>query len=148
MLTSIDVHGWHNRPTSLDSALPVSSLDADFEVDVRRLRQELDKHDPRPSQVRNVLIAAAPDLRSAEIPSLLRPLRVTVEEFGQEGAIAFLTADKSFSGFGNSLREAVRDLMDLLLHDFKFYESTPDDALTADALESKDMLRELFVEPR
>lgn len=148
MLASIDTPRPNHRPTGLDSAFSSRSLDADFEVQLRHIRQEALEQIARPSLVRNFLITSDPGALGEGVLALTRPLRVTVEEYGREGVIAFLATDKSFSGYGSGLPEAVSELMDLLLHDFEFYESTPDVALTADAFERKTMLRELFTESR
>lgn len=148
MLASIDARHWNNRPTSLDFVLPARSFDADVEDQLRLQRQDLEERTARPTQVRNVLIVGTPNTQPEVFPTLVRPLRVTVEVYGQDGAIAFLTTNKSYSGFGESQVEAVNELMNSLLHDFRFYQTTPDDALTVDAQESKAFLRELFFEQR
>lgn len=148
MLASIDTQNWNQRPTSLGTALSKRSLDADFEAQLRHLRQEPQEQIARPSQVRNFLITAEPGAQGEVMLTLSRPLRVTVEDYRQQGVIAFLTSNKSFSGYGSSLPEAVDELMSLLLHDYRFYQSTPDKDLTADALDCKAMLRELFAESR
>lgn len=149
MLARVDVHDWNHRPTSLASTHPTLSIDADFDHQVRRLRQDLDERGAvRPKRVLNILVAEAQTIRDRKTPSLARPLRVTIEDFGPDGTIAYLVADRTFSGFGDNIEKAVDELMELVHHDFSFYESTPKDELTADAQESKTMLRRLFAELR
>ncbi len=77
---------------------------------------------------------------------LTSPLRVVIEDFGPGGTVASLAADKTFSGFGQSEDDAERELVGLIHEDVLFYESTPDEELTADARSVKAWLRERYQE--
>ncbi len=75
---------------------------------------------------------------------LVRPLRLVLEDFGDEGALAFLVDYPTFAGFGVTVQKAVADLVDLITNDLDFYDANSDYELTEDARNANAMLLEHF----
>lgn len=98
----------------------------------------------RPRRILNYLVAPTSEARAKGDPALKRALRVFVEDYGEAGAIARLTRGCSFTGFGATVEASVHDLMQAFFHDYRFYEVTPESALTGDALAAKKMLQSLL----
>lgn len=145
MLVSPDMRAQSSAPTSLPAMMPAGQTSHDFDVLLERLRHDLDvPYRSTLRSTRNLLVSITPEGQGRGDSHQVLPLRVALETYESGEYIARLVADRSFSGHGHSVEEAVQDLAELILHDLVFYSGTPEDQLTGDAKQKKAMLEGLF----
>jgi hypothetical protein len=98
----------------------------------------------KPSRVHNILLEfSAVTLGNTRTYQSL-PVRVVVEEYAStKEFIAYWTENRTFSGYGSSIEDALSELADNLLHDFVFYAGKKEKELTTDAREVKRSLQSI-----